>query len=75
MRGRIVRNGSAPSVRDAADTAGEPLGAILRYLSITDHSSDLIRGVVDTKTLVYFASMIVGWMFLTQRSVESIRWR
>jgi len=59
----------------AADTAGEPLGAILRYLSITDHSSDLIRGVVDTKTLVYFASMIVGWMFLTQRSVESIRWR
>lgn len=59
----------------AADTAGETAGGLLRYLSIVDHTGDLIRGVVDTKTLVYFASMIAGWLFLTQRSVESIRWR
>lgn len=59
----------------AADTAGERLGGFLRYLSIVEHSGDLIRGVIDTKTLAYFASMIAGWLFLTQRSVESIRWR
>jgi len=58
-----------------ADSAGATVGAILRYVSVTEHFADMIKGVIDTKTLIYFASMIVGWMFLTQRSVESIRWR
>jgi ABC-2 type transport system permease protein len=58
-----------------ADSAGETLGGVLRYVSVTEHFSGLIKGVVDTKSLVYFATMIVGWLFLTQRSVESIRWR
>jgi ABC-2 type transport system permease protein len=58
-----------------ADTAGETLGAVLRYLSVVEHSGELIRGVIDTQSLIYFGSMVVGWMFLTQRSVESIRWR
>ncbi len=58
-----------------ADSAGPVIGAVLRYVSITEHFSGLIKGIVDTKSLVYFATMIVGWIFLTQRSVESIRWR
>jgi ABC-2 type transport system permease protein len=58
-----------------ADTAGETLGGVLKYISVTEHSGEMIKGVIDTKSLLYFASMIVGWMFLTQRSVESIRWR
>ena len=58
-----------------ADTAGETMGGVLRYISVTEHFGDMVKGVVDTKSLVYFASMIAGWMFLTERSVESIRWR
>jgi ABC-2 type transport system permease protein len=58
-----------------ADSAGPTIGAVLRYVSITEHFSGMIKGIVDTKSLVYFATMIVGWIFLTQRSVESIRWR
>jgi gliding motility-associated transport system permease protein len=58
-----------------ADTAGETLGAVLRYAAVVEHSGEMIRGVIETKSLIYFTSMIVGWMFLTQRSVESIRWR
>ena len=58
-----------------ADTAGETMGGILRYVSVTEHFGDMVKGVVDTKSLVYFASMIIGWIFLTERSVESIRWR
>jgi len=58
-----------------ADTAGETMGGILRYISVTEHFGDMVKGVVDTKSLVYFASMIIGWIFLTERSVESIRWR
>ena len=58
-----------------AESAGETLGGILKYVSVTEHFSEMVRGVIETKSLIYFASMIVGWMFLTQRSVESIRWR
>lgn len=58
-----------------ADNAGETMGAVLRYISVTEHFADMIKGVIDTKSLIYFATMILGWMFLTQRSVESIRWR
>lgn len=58
-----------------ADSAGATIGAVLRYVSVTEHFAGMIKGVIDTKSLIYFATMIVGWIFLTQRSVESIRWR
>ena len=53
----------------------ETIGAVLRYVSVTEHFAAMVRGAIDTKSLIYFATMIAGWIFLTQRSVESIRWR
>ena len=58
-----------------ADTAGEVLGPLLRYLSATDHFADMVNGLIDTQDLVYFASLILLSLFLTQRSAESLRWR
>ena len=58
-----------------AQSAGEVLGPILRYLSVTDHFSELVQGIIDTRALVYFASLIGLALFLTMRSVESLRWR
>ena len=58
-----------------ADTAGQTLGAVLKYLSLTEHFSEMVKGLIDTRDLVYFATVIVLSLFLTQRSVESIRWR
>lgn len=58
-----------------ADTAGPVLGAVLKYVSLTEHFSEMVKGVIDTKDLVYFGSVIVAALFLTQRSVESVRWR
>lgn len=58
-----------------AQTAGATLGALVRYLSIVEHYGELVRGVIDTKDLVYFASLISVALFLTHRSVESLRWR
>lgn len=49
--------------------------AILSYLSITQHFEDFARGVLDTKHLVYYASVIVFGVVLTMRSVEAERWR
>lgn len=50
-------------------------GDIIRYVSITDHFSEMSRGVIDTTDLVYFATLLVVSLFLTHRSVESVRWR
>jgi ABC-2 type transport system permease protein len=58
-----------------AETAGPVLGGILKYLSLTEHFSEMVKGVIDTKDLVYFVSVIILALFLTQRSVESVRWR
>ncbi len=58
-----------------AETAGATLAAVLKYLSVTEHFSEMVRGVIETKDLVYFASLIVGTLYLTHRSVESVRWR
>ena len=58
-----------------ADTAGETWGAVLKYLSLTEHFGELVKGIIDTRDLVYFGSVILLALFLTQRSVESLRWR
>ena len=58
-----------------AETAGPALGAVLKYVSLTEHFGEMVKGVIDTKDLVYFGSVILLSLFLTQRSVESVRWR
>ena len=54
-----------------AETAGGTLGAVLKYLSLTEHFGEMVKGIINTKDLVYFCSVIVLALFLTQRSVES----
>ncbi len=58
-----------------ADNAGETIGALLRYVSLTEHFAQMVKGVIDSTDLVYFATVIVLALFLTHRSVESVRWR
>jgi len=47
----------------------------LRYLSLPQHFGQMVSGVIDTSDIVYFCTMIFVALFLTQRSVESARWR
>ena len=58
-----------------ADGSGETLKAILLYLSVAEHFRVLVRGVVDSKDLVYFVSLTATFLFLTHRAVESARWK
>ena len=48
---------------------------VLNYLSIVSHMDGFSRGVIDTKDLIYYLSMIFLGLFLTARSLESLRWR
>lgn len=48
---------------------------VLNYLSIVSHMDSFSKGVIDTKDLVYYISMTFLGLFLTARSLESMRWR
>ena len=58
-----------------ADTAGPTMGAVTRYLSITEHFDDFSKGIIDTKHVIYYLSLITLGLFLTAKSVDSERWR
>ncbi|MGA2329747.1 MAG: ABC transporter permease [Bryobacteraceae bacterium] len=48
---------------------------VMSYLSLSTHFEQFAKGVLDSRDLVYYFSMIFLWLFLTTRSVESLRWR
>jgi ABC-type transport system involved in multi-copper enzyme maturation, permease component len=58
-----------------AEGAGERMKALLTYLSVTEHFTSLVRGVIDTQDLVYFASLIIVFLFFNHRAVEAARWK
>jgi len=57
------------------ETAEGPLALVLGAVSLTNHFEGFAKGVLEVKDLVYFATFIGFWIFLTLRSVESVRWR
>ena len=61
------------------DWIGQSLGptgeSLTKYLSMTEHLDDFVKGVIDTKHLVYYVSFITFGLFLTMRSVDAERWR
>ena len=50
-------------------------GGFIKYAAITEHFQELTKGIIDTKDLVYFSTLLIVSLFLTHRSVESVRWR
>jgi ABC-2 type transport system permease protein len=50
-------------------------GKVISYLSVVTHFEPFSKGVVDSKDVIFYLSMIFFGLFLTARSVESLRWR
>lgn len=50
-------------------------GDIVQYLSITRHLDDFSRGVIDTSSIIFYISLVGLSVFLTFRSLDSMRWR
>jgi gliding motility-associated transport system permease protein len=50
-------------------------GTVINYLSIVTHMENFSKGVLDSKDVVFYLSMIFFSLFLTSRSMESLRWR
>ena len=48
---------------------------MINYLSIVTHFENFAKGVLDSKDVVFYLSMIFFSLFMTSRSMESLRWR
>ncbi len=51
-----------------------PVAEFFQYLSINYHFSNLQRGVIDTRDIIYFASMIILFLRGATLSLESRKW-
>jgi ABC-2 type transport system permease protein len=47
----------------------------IAYCSILTHFEPFSKGIIDTKDLVFYGTAIFLGLFLTSRSLESLRWR
>jgi len=48
---------------------------VLAYLSVVTHFESFSKGVLDSKDVVFYISVMFLGLFLTARSMESLRWR
>jgi len=58
----------------AADLLPEAMREAISYLSLYYHFPDFMRGVIDTRGVIYYISITVLFLFLAIRSLESSRW-
>jgi ABC-2 type transport system permease protein len=61
------------AVSSRADSPG--VKAVLTYLSILEHLNDFLVGVISTSHIIFYLSLMLVGLFLTYRSIDSLRWR
>lgn len=72
----IVFNLSIWFVGALNESFDEPfLKNILEHISLNNHLAGMIEGTIRTNGLVFFFSLIFLFCFLTERVIESARWR
>ncbi|MBE9128442.1 MULTISPECIES: ABC transporter permease [unclassified Coleofasciculus] len=58
-----------------AEGIGGLVGQALGHLSLLENYNNLIRGVLDTSSLILFTSYILLGIFLTAQSIETLRFQ
>lgn len=51
------------------------IAEMVKYLSILQHYQEFSQGVIDTTNIIFYLSGVVLGLFLTLRSLDSMRWR
>ena len=51
------------------------IAGLLQFMAIEYHLSNMSRGVIDSRNLIYFISMIGFFLFLTIQTLEVRRWK
>jgi ABC-2 type transport system permease protein len=55
--------------------SGKQIGKVLGEMSVIGHLTNFIKGVINTRDLVYYILFIFTMVFLTVRVLETKRWR
>lgn len=58
----------------AATYLPKALGDVIGYFSLSNYFPDFIRGIIDTRGIIYYLSITVLFLFLAMRSLENSRW-
>jgi ABC-2 type transport system permease protein len=48
---------------------------LIQFLSVDYHLSNISRGVIDSRNLIYFSSVVGFFLFMTIRILEIRKWR
>jgi ABC-2 type transport system permease protein len=59
----------------ASAMVGDTAAGILSSISISTHYPAFGRGIIDTNVIIYYLSILLLFLFLTIRSLETRRWR
>jgi len=57
-----------------ANLLPEAIGEAIGYFSLSYYFPDLMRGVIDTRGIIYYLSITALFLFLAIRSLENSRW-
>ena len=60
---------------EAISAAAQWKTQVLSHFGLFQQMNDFARGVVDTRTVIFYASLTLFFLFLTLRVVESRRWK
>ncbi len=58
----------------AASFLPEALGEVISFLSLSNYFPDFVRGIIDTRGVIYYLSITALFLFLAIRSLENSRW-
>jgi len=59
----------------AGGALGPPMEDIFYHLSVTERFIDFNRGIIDTGNVSFYVCLIIGFLFLSVRVVDSRQWR
>jgi len=52
-----------------------PASQVAQYISITKRFEDMPRGIIDTKDVIFFLTVILACLFITTQIIGARRWR
>lgn len=58
-----------------ANFSGPTLAPVLKYISIITHFEDFAQGIIDSSHIAYYILFTFVGIFLSVKSVESMKWR
>jgi len=54
--------------------ARPPVSSIFDWISVINHYYDFTRGIIDTRNIIYYLSVVIVALFLTTQVIESRSW-